>query len=40
MSSAEVEETVFDISAGKYQFQTKGEVIKFDGFLALTAKEK
>ena len=40
MSSAEVEETVFDISAGKYQFQAKGEVIKFDGFLALTAKEK
>ncbi|MGD2295588.1 MAG: type I DNA topoisomerase, partial [Candidatus Aminicenantes bacterium] len=40
MSSARVEETVFDISAGKYQFQAKGEVIKFDGFLALTAKEK
>ena len=40
MSSAQVEETVFDISAGKYQFQAKGEVIKFDGFLALTAKEK
>ncbi|UCE21636.1 MAG: type I DNA topoisomerase [Candidatus Aminicenantes bacterium] len=40
MSSAQVEETVFDIRAGKYQFQAKGEVIKFDGFLALTAKEK
>jgi DNA topoisomerase-1 len=40
MSSAQVEETVFDICAGKYQFQAKGEVIKFDGFLALTAKEK
>jgi len=40
MSSAQIEETVFDIRAGKYQFQAKGEVIKFDGFLALTAKEK
>jgi len=40
MSSAQVEETVFDIRSGKYQFQAKGEVIKFDGFLALTAKEK
>lgn len=40
MSSAQVEETVFGIRAGKYQFQAKGEVIKFDGFLALTAKEK
>lgn len=40
MSSALVEETQFDIRAGKYQFQAKGEVIKFEGFLALTAGEK
>jgi DNA topoisomerase-1 len=40
MSSAQVEETVFNISAGKYQFQAKGEVIKFDGFLALSAGQK
>ena len=35
MSPALVEETDFDISAGKYQFKAKGEVIKFDGFLVL-----
>jgi len=44
MSSALIEETEFDIRAGKYQFKTKGEVIKFDGFLKLykkqTSKEK
>ncbi len=35
MSSASVEETEFDIMASKYLFKAKGEVIKFDGFLAL-----
>jgi DNA topoisomerase-1 len=40
MSSAQVEETVFNISAGKYQFLAKGEVIKFDGFLALSTGQK
>ena len=35
MSPAQVEETEFDIAAAPYQFKAKGEVIKFDGFLAL-----
>lgn len=35
MSAAVVEETEFDIRAGKYQFRAKGEVVKFAGFLAL-----
>jgi len=35
MNPALVEETEFDISASKYQFKAKGEVIKFDGFLVL-----
>ena len=35
MSSALVEETEFGIKAGKYRFQSKGEVIKFEGFLTL-----
>jgi len=35
MNSARIEETVFDISAGRYLFQAKGEVIRFPGFLAL-----
>jgi DNA topoisomerase-1 len=35
MNSALVEETEFGIKAGKYRFQAKGEVIKFDGFLTL-----
>lgn len=35
MSPAVVEETAFDISAGKYQFTAKGEVTKFEGFWAL-----
>ncbi len=40
MNPAEIEETVFDISAGKYQLKAKGEVIKFDGFLVLSPKKK
>jgi len=35
MAPAVVEETDFDIRADKYQFKAKGEVIKFDGFLAV-----
>jgi DNA topoisomerase-1 len=35
MAPAAVEETTFDIRADRYLFQAKGEVIKFDGFLAL-----
>jgi DNA topoisomerase-1 len=40
MSAAQIEETEFEIEAGKYQFQAKGEVVKFDGFLILYRKEK
>ncbi len=39
MNPAEIEETVFDISAGKYLLKAKGEVIKFDGFLVLSPKK-
>jgi DNA topoisomerase-1 len=35
MAPAVIEETAFDIKAGRYLFQIKGEVVKFDGFLAL-----
>jgi DNA topoisomerase-1 len=35
MSSALIEETVFDITASKYRFKAKGEVIKFDGFFII-----
>jgi DNA topoisomerase I len=35
MAQAVVEETDFDIRAGKYLFKAKGEVLKFDGFLAV-----
>ncbi len=35
MAPAVVEETAFDVRADRYLFQAKGEVIKFDGFLAL-----
>ena len=34
MAPAIVEETAFDIVADRYLFQVKGEVVKFDGFLA------
>ncbi len=33
MAAARIEETSFDITAGRYLFQAKGEVVKFDGFL-------
>ncbi len=35
MAAAVIEETAFDVSAGRHLFQVKGEVVKFDGFLAL-----
>jgi DNA topoisomerase-1 len=35
MKPAEVEETQFDISVGRYGFVAKGEVIKFKGYLVL-----
>jgi DNA topoisomerase-1 len=35
MKSAKTEETDFDIRASRFQFNAKGEVIKFDGFLKL-----
>ena len=39
MKPAEIEETVFDIRAGRYGFSAKGEVVKFDGFLVLFPKK-
>ncbi|MDD8026551.1 MAG: type I DNA topoisomerase [Acidobacteriota bacterium] len=38
MSPAQIEETELEISAKKYLFTVKGEVLKFAGFLALTPK--
>ncbi|MEN6561688.1 MAG: type I DNA topoisomerase [Acidobacteriota bacterium] len=35
MAAARIEETSFDITSGRYLFQAKGEVVKFDGFLAV-----
>jgi DNA topoisomerase-1 len=40
MNPALVEETEFDIAATPYRFKAKGEVIKFDGFLALYPKKE
>ncbi len=40
MSSALIEETVFDIKASKYKFKAKGEVIKFDGYFILYSSLK
>jgi DNA topoisomerase-1 len=34
MAPAVIEETSFDVVNGRYLFQAKGEVVKFDGFLA------
>ncbi|MCJ7681056.1 MAG: DNA topoisomerase, partial [Candidatus Aminicenantes bacterium] len=39
MSAAKIEETEFDIRAGRYLFKSKGEVIRFDGFLRLFSKK-
>jgi DNA topoisomerase I len=38
MSPAQIEETEFEITAKRYLFSAKGEVLKFAGFLALTPK--
>jgi DNA topoisomerase-1 len=35
MAPARIEETAFDIRADRYLFQVKGEVVKFEGFMAL-----
>jgi DNA topoisomerase-1 len=35
MAPAKIEETVLDIACGRHLFQAKGEVVKFDGFLAV-----
>lgn len=40
MNPARVEETEFDIRAGKYQFRAKGEVIQFAGFLTLYPRQQ
>jgi len=40
MNPARIEETEFDIRAGKYQFRAKGEVIQFPGFLALYPQQQ
>ncbi|MFC2157322.1 type I DNA topoisomerase [Acidobacteriota bacterium] len=39
MKAALIEETDFDIEAGRYLLKTKGEVIKFDGFLKLQGQQ-
>jgi DNA topoisomerase-1 len=38
MSSAQVEETEFQVEASRYLFVVKGEVLQFDGYLALYPK--
>jgi DNA topoisomerase-1 len=40
MSSALVEETEFQVEASRYLFVAKGEVLEFDGYLALYPKQK
>ncbi|MGQ9673198.1 MAG: type I DNA topoisomerase [Candidatus Aminicenantales bacterium] len=40
MSAADVEETEFLIRAGRYELRAKGEVIRFEGFLALFPNSK
>jgi len=32
MSPADIEETQFEIISGLYEFQARGEVVKFKGF--------
>ncbi len=39
MEEASIEKTEFDIENGKYLFQARGEVIKFQGFLKLLGHE-
>ncbi len=40
MSPADIKETQFEISAGPYEFQARGEVVKFKGFLALYEEQR
>jgi DNA topoisomerase-1 len=40
MSPALVEETEFQVEAGRYLFVSKGEVLQFDGYLALYPRSK
>ncbi|MDD8020683.1 MAG: type I DNA topoisomerase [Acidobacteriota bacterium] len=40
MSPAEIEETQFEIGAGQFGFQARGEVVKFKGFLALYERQR
>jgi DNA topoisomerase-1 len=39
MAAAEIEETQFDVKNGAYLFVTKGEIVKFKGFLAMAKGE-
>ncbi|MBU4494775.1 MAG: type I DNA topoisomerase [Acidobacteria bacterium] len=39
MSAAKIEETEFDIRAGRFLFKSKGEVIRFDGFMRLFSRK-
>jgi DNA topoisomerase-1 len=39
MAAAEIEETQFDVRNGRYLFVTKGEIVKFKGFLAMAKGE-
>jgi DNA topoisomerase I len=39
MAAAEIEETQFDVKNGPYLFVTKGEIIKFKGFMAMAKGE-
>lgn len=40
MSPAIIDETIFTVSAGKYEFTAKGQVIKFPGFLRIYSPEE
>jgi len=40
MSPAIIDETIFTIEAGKYEFTSKGEVLKFPGFLKIYSPEE
>ncbi len=40
MSPAIIDETVFTINAGKYEFTSKGQVVKFPGFLKIYSIEE
>lgn len=40
MSPAIIDETIFTVSAGKYEFTAKGQIIKFPGFLRIYSPEE